>query len=288
MIKLIGLDLDDTLLNSEKKISKEDIKTVKDAIKKGCKIVFTSGRPLSLAVISYYQTIGLTNGEVYYLGFNGEAVYDIYAVNPSKKCIYSDCLNNSDLQMIENSLSFLYTNNTYNVTSYVYKDGEKNNTSICYAQRHNKFIEIEVLYNKVEIEYLNDQFKPSNYSEVHKFMIAGEPSDIEKIYRLIPASLFENFNVVISMPCFIEIFKKGNDKYQGLLYVAKKYQIERNEILAIGDSMNDYEMIKQAHIGIAMGNSCEEVQEVSTFVTRTCEESGVSVALKKFVLSEGK
>ena len=84
------------------------------------------------------------------------------------------------------------------------------------------------------------------------------------------------------MPCFIEVFKKDVDKYQGLLKVAKLYGINEDEIMAFGDSMNDYPMVKNAAIGIAMGNSVAEIKKVSDFVTDDNDHFGITKALKKY------
>ena len=84
------------------------------------------------------------------------------------------------------------------------------------------------------------------------------------------------------MPCFIEIFKKDADKYQGLVKVAKMYGIKENEIMAFGDSMNDYPMIKNAYVGVAMGNSVDMIKEVSNYITDDNDHYGITKALKKY------
>ena len=68
MIKIIGFDLDDTLLNSKKEIG--DKEAILKAIDNGVKVVFCSGRPLVKQTIDYYKELGLSQ-DTYYVAYNG-------------------------------------------------------------------------------------------------------------------------------------------------------------------------------------------------------------------------
>lgn len=73
MVKLIGIDMDGTLLDPQSKLSEENIKAIKYATSKGIDVVIASGRPVCESMRDYYKLLGLKS---YYVGFNGAVVYD--------------------------------------------------------------------------------------------------------------------------------------------------------------------------------------------------------------------
>jgi len=83
----------------------------------------------------------------------------------------------------------------------------------------------------------------------------------------------------------LEILRKGTSKWTGLSRVARKMGIRDEEILAIGDEINDLEMIENAGIGVAMGNSHKAVKEAADFVTEDTEHEGLAVALHRFLFA---
>ncbi len=82
----------------------------------------------------------------------------------------------------------------------------------------------------------------------------------------------------------VEVFTRGVSKRLGLEMIAARLDVNREEIMAIGDHMNDLEMIHWAGVGVAMGNALEEVQEIADYVTGSVEEDGVAQAIRRFIL----
>ncbi|WML46527.1 Cof-type HAD-IIB family hydrolase [Neobacillus sp. PS3-40] len=82
----------------------------------------------------------------------------------------------------------------------------------------------------------------------------------------------------------LEVNAAGINKAKGLEIVCEKLGIEMNHVMAIGDSLNDIAMIKEAGLGVAMGNAQEVVKETADWVTATNNEDGVAVAIRKWVL----
>ena len=115
-------------------------------------------------------------------------------------------------------------------------------------------------------------------------MISGKPELVNKLFDCISKDLTNDFEVLISMPFFIEVYKKNNDKYQSLLKVADEYGISSDEIMTFGDSLNDYTLVKNGKIGIAMGNSVPKVKEVASYVASDNDHYGVTEALVRYGL----
>ena len=266
MVKLIGFDLDDTLLNSQKEIG--DKEAIVEAINKGVKIVFCSGRPLVKQTIDYYQELSFVD-EAYYVAYNGVVIYKV----KNSEIVYMNNLKNFDLKAIYDVVKKEADLLDGDYALYVHYD------NTVYTDRLNYFVNLENQYNHIDV--IEREYWKEKDFVAHKFMVGGDPKDIAILYDKIKDK-FSEYTCLISMPCFIEIFNRDADKYQGLVRVAEMYGIEKNEIMAFGDSMNDYPMIKNAHIGVAMGNSVAAIKEVSTFVTDDNDHFGITKALKKY------
>ena len=275
MIKLVGFDLDDTLLNSKKEI--QDIDAVKELIKNGVKICFCSGRPYVKTVKDYYQVLGLTN-DTYYVAFNGVSVYKI----DNDELLYGDFLSKDEVVKITTVINKAIIEN-FNEEDFAMYSYRLDNTVI--STRLNQYVLLEEKFNNAKIEVGNFYLAPESSQ---KIMISGEPELIKKLFSIVNDKLKDDFEILISMPFFIEVYKKNNDKYQSLVRVANEYNIKKDEIMGFGDSLNDYPLVKNAEIGIAMANSVEEVKKVASFVTLDNDHYGVTIALEKYGLINKK
>jgi Cof subfamily protein (haloacid dehalogenase superfamily) len=82
----------------------------------------------------------------------------------------------------------------------------------------------------------------------------------------------------------IEIYVPGISKQVGIAYVADHLGVRQEETMAIGDHLNDIEMLRWAGIGVAMGDTLPEVQAAANHVTSGYREDGVARAIEHFVL----
>ena len=81
----------------------------------------------------------------------------------------------------------------------------------------------------------------------------------------------------------IEINDENTSKWEAIKCLCKKLHINEDEVMTIGDSGNDYEMIKRAGLGVCMKNGFDEVKDVSDYVTDGIEEDGFYKAVKMFI-----
>ncbi|MGL4282527.1 MAG: HAD-IIB family hydrolase [Eubacterium aggregans] len=82
----------------------------------------------------------------------------------------------------------------------------------------------------------------------------------------------------------LEINNPTANKGDGLKHLCGRLNISGDEVMAIGDSNNDIEMLKYAGLAVAMGNGGELVKQVSDYVTTTNDDGGVALALDRFIL----
>lgn len=94
----------------------------------------------------------------------------------------------------------------------------------------------------------------------------------------------QQLEVSNSSPTNIEINAVGVNKANGLLHVCERLGISMDEVIAMGDSLNDIEMIKAVGCGVAMGNAQNEVKKAADWITDTNEEDGVAKAIRYWVL----
>lgn len=88
-----------------------------------------------------------------------------------------------------------------------------------------------------------------------------------------------------SHPSNIELNPKGINKASGIRQVCGMLGIDMSQVIAMGDSLNDESMIREAGLGVAMGNAQEEIKKLADVVTGTNEEHGVAQIIKQYVLS---
>jgi Cof subfamily protein (haloacid dehalogenase superfamily) len=85
---------------------------------------------------------------------------------------------------------------------------------------------------------------------------------------------------------FLEIMTPGNSKWRALSVLIEKAGLTPEQVICIGDEINDLEMIRHAGLGVAMGNAIPAVKAVAAHVTRTNEEDGVAHVVERFLLKE--
>ena len=95
---------------------------------------------------------------------------------------------------------------------------------------------------------------------------------------------YEDLEVVSSSPSNFEVMNKGTSKGRAVKVLADILNINREEIMCLGDSENDLSMIEFAGLGVAMGNAEEFLKEKADYITDTNENDGVAKAIEKFVL----
>ena len=84
---------------------------------------------------------------------------------------------------------------------------------------------------------------------------------------------------------FLECAAKGSGKAEAMLYAADSLGISRKNIYAIGDSINDLDMLQNAGHSVAMFNSSRKIKGIADYISTSCRNGGVSYAIEKFILN---
>lgn len=269
MIKLIAIDMDGTLLDSGKKLPKENIEAIREAASEGVKIVICTGRS-QRGVEPYFEQLGFDEKEYVILN-NGCSVqetlnWSLLHKNDFSKEQMLDLIgyvnNNADIDIV------LATNKDYyfvgeNPSKVTKKDAEMVFTKL------NSISEKEL--NLIKIP-------------VFKAMYMGEQKAVDAFQSQCESKLNESYSGVRSQSFLYEVLPQNCNKASGLAYLAKYLQISPSEIMAIGDANNDLEMLQFAGVSIAMDNASDFIKQQVNWVTKSNDEAGVAHAIRKFIL----
>ncbi len=261
--KLIAIDMDGTMLNTKHEVSKENVDMVKKAIEQGKEVVISTGRS-SVALKRYVQQ------------FDFKSPFIVYNGAGLKYLETEDYIARTDLEfevakeVCEKGLE-LGTTVLMWADDKLYVTGSKAGIKFYAFHSGTDFVEIE------SIEELKGK-------GIHKVMFSDSVENIRKLYSVFVDDSYDKSNFTISIPQILEFFNKKASKGDAVLNYAKTLGIKQEEIICIGDGMNDISMIKMAGLGVAMGNACEELKAVADYVTKTNDENGVAYTIEKFML----
>lgn len=270
MIKLIAVDMDGTLLQSNNQIEEETKAILKKADLAGIKIVPASGRPLP-GVIPYMKELGITGDNNYAVLYNGGLVQSF-----SGNVLISHQFNYDEFR------------------KFIQLQKQNPGVNLHFMKEHDYW----TLDRKISVKMAKmasvsgTPLIIKDFDEVpsdFKFIKAEYTGPKEKLDHLgenFPAWL-NNYNVARSDPMIWEINKAEASKGKGVHQLAQKLGIKDEEVMIFGDQGNDMSMFNNpAFYKIAMGNAIDAIKNRADFVTRTNDEAGIAYAIKKLVLEK--
>lgn len=289
MLKLVAIDLDGTMLNQYGIVTQKTKNSIKKAQENGIEIMIASGRPID-SVKTISKEIGSEN---YFISGNGSIIYDI----KKDEIIYENVLKKQKaLEIIkiceENSIFY----NVYTEKEIIAKNLQYN---VLYYHKENltKSEEDKTHVNIVEDIY--DYIEKTD-SKVLKVMICDkhqtifnaiirklkEVDDIEvlEVSHMSRKIIRQGTEEIPIEYFYTEISAKNVDKWTALEFLKEKLQISSDEIVAIGDNVNDKKMIEKSGYGIAMGQSAPQIKEIADYITDSNVDDGVANALDKLLL----
>ncbi len=271
-IKMIGLDLDGTLLNSRKELTEYTRTVMKRAIEQGVVVPVATGRPIS-AVPAELQTFP---GMRYMVTANGARIVDV----EKDEVIYENLL---PVESAEKVLDIL---KKYDTIHEVFIDGKgytygKGLENVYHYFKEPSMAEY-LLTTRTPVEDVSQTLRQMNKNadKVHGVFhnLEERRKALERLKEV------SGIDVTAAFGNTIEVNQAGTNKGLGLLNLGKLLGIQREEIMACGDGMNDYEMLKAVGFGVAMENGHSRVKEIADYITGTNDEDGVAKAIEKFVL----
>ena len=263
--KLVAVDMDGTLLNSNGKIGEDTINVIEKVIDKGILFVVASGRPIQ--GIKKYKNILNIKGPA--ITYNGAMIVSL----ENGEILYEQSLKKSDAEKILN------IGNIKKITMCVWSKNQ---------------LYVNIINDKVNNYIKLSGVKPiliSDYQEllknpISKILWYDTVEKIEEVRKELSVDLFEEVTFCTSQPIFLEFFNSKVSKGKALEFIGKSYSISSQDMIAIGDGANDLSMIQYAGLGVAMGNASEEIKKYAKFITTSNDENGVGEVLDKFIFQD--
>lgn len=290
MYKLIAIDLDGTMLNKYGIITQNTKDVIKKVQEKGIEVIIASGRTIN-SVKNFSKEI---NSENYFISGNGAITYDI----KNDKILYENVLSKNKAQQVikiceENSIYYsVYTENgiitknlNYN-TLYYYKENlnkeEKEKTHINIVQDVYNYIE-EKDEKILKIMICdNNQLVFKSILKKIKEITDIEILDVSHMSR----KLIKQGTEEIALEYFYtEITSRNVDKWNALERLIEMLNITKEEVITIGDNANDIKMIRNAGLGVAMGESAPYIKDQANIVTESNDNDGVAKILQQYLLN---
>ena len=285
MIKLIASDMDGTLLNEKMEVSDRNIQAIKDAQNTGIEFLIATGRGLS-------EAEPFLRNQVHpgYITLNGAEVFDnkgeMISSNPisaesqnkvvdyfHKYDIYFEVVTNKGIFSNDREAR---VNNLANLLVKL-NPGTSFKQALRDTQERVKMMPMNFVDSYDHI--FNDQsfkiMKLIGFNEHQHKVLAPMKKEITKNIK--------DVVVTSSSPNNVEINSIDAQKGIALLQYAKKRNISPDEIMAIGDNLNDYSMIRDAGVGVAMKNAIPAIKEIAQIETDNNANDGVAQIIEKTI-----
>ena len=274
-LDLIAFDLDGTVLNSNSVISERNYSALRKAHEQGVKLVPCTGRSLYELPIELNNLIDEFGFSVFphIITDNGAQVYDL----PKKELLYTKNISRETalaiLKQGRKELALIYG-------SFGIQGATDNRGIVWQAEEAKPFVrKYQEMWDipTADLEELIEW----NGGLVKVSMNFAFADDRKKCFR--EFSAWPGLALSSSAPGNIEFMQEGISKGEALDFVSRYSGIPLERIMAIGDNLNDLEMILRAGFGVAMGNAIPELKEKASWVTAVNDEDGFAKAIEKML-----
>lgn len=262
MIKLVALDLDNTLLTNDKRISEVNEKALKALAAKGVKVVLCTGRPIN-AIWHYIEQLGLTQPDDFTITFNGALVIN----NTSRTVLAQQGITKAELKPLHDfsqanqfPMDVLDFEQVYPMTDLVASTYQ--------------------LGGNIKFEPMTfDQLPDKLYAKV---VAAQKPEILDRLTDALPTELKQQYHVARSQPHILEFLSPTTDKAVGLHALLAHFGWDERQLMAFGDAENDTGMLKAAQVGVAMANAQPEIAALTQYHTASNEDDGVAQFVNQY------
>lgn len=268
--KIIALDLDNTLLTGEKKISPATLNTLLKVQESGVRLVLASGRPTH-GIAPYAEELSMSQYGGYIISYNGGKL--------------TSCQDNTIL--IRNTIDLPLIPKIYEI---VHSFGlpllsYKRSTIITESPTNEHVLYESKINGGMPIEGVSDLIAALDRPPF-KLMVMGEPAELAQVRYSLESSLGKDLSFHTPTPTLLDIVPSNVDKSNALEFLLRDLDIDKAELIAVGDSYNDVRMIQMAGLGVAMANATEAVKQCARYVTKANDEDGIAHLIHKYVLTD--
>lgn len=254
---LLVTDLDRTLLDEHAQVPECCLEKIRQFTQAGGLFTVATGRP-TRGVLQYPRLVSLLNAPL--ISYNGACIYDPIR----QKTLWRACLPRNVESVIGSALT-----NFPKVGGLIFR-GDADLTTVVQPNLQTHEVVWVREHYKAQERSLQENPHPWN-----KVVLAGPEEEMTRCAAYIREHMITPVNAILSEGTFLEIIADGTNKGNALRQVAEQMNIEQTRVLAIGDSMNDIEMIRWAGIGGAVANAEEAVAQAADWIVADHTKFGI-------------
>jgi Cof subfamily protein (haloacid dehalogenase superfamily) len=271
-VRLLVLDIDGTLLDPAGQLTAPTVTAVRAAVAAGCVVTLATGRrfrtarPIA-AALGLELPILVQNGALVKDSLTEEVLYHRH-LSCTAAAVAIEYLWHAGLQPIVYENVFV-GERVY--TGPAERDGEVNGAY--FARRPDDYLRCQT------VEALVPTVAPLEVAAV---------DDAARLSAVAPGLIHPGIRLINTTYSggdgFLEVLDAGCSKAEALHDLARRLNIPMAQTMAIGDNLNDLELLEAAGVGVAMGNARPEVLALAREVTASNADDGVAKAIARFVL----
>lgn len=263
-VRLLAIDLDGTLLRSDKQVTRVTADAIAAATKAGVRVVLATARP-PRATLPYYSGLGL---DTLMINYNGALIHD-----PAKRRHLFHLPMDADL-----------AGEIIDTARRAYK-GCVVSVEILdrwYTDHYDETLPIET--GRVFTPDFVGPLEAFLTRPVTKLMLLAQPEHLRKVIEAVQRKHGDSVNLSQSEMHMLLVMNRGASKGKALARVAEHYGVEQPATMAIGDAPNDVSMLRWAQLGVAMGNGWQAALDAANVVVASNDDNGVAQAIQRYVL----
>lgn len=264
-ISLVITDMDKTLLDNDSNISEKNLSSIRKLKINKIKFAVATGRSRG-SLCNFMKKYKLMDEIDYIISMNGVSIYDIKS-GEEYDFGYVD-------EKIINEVYDYYKD--YDVSFAVHEG----NCLIC--SKKTIYTDIECEVNGYGVSEVTN-FTGAINKKYAKLMLIGDKCIVDSIHSKLAQINPKNFNFFKSHDYFLEIVKTGVSKGNALVKLCELKNIDISNVMAVGDNLNDLDMIKNSGFGVAVENAHEELKKYANFITKSNNENGFAYACDELI-----
>ncbi|WP_134699985.1 Cof-type HAD-IIB family hydrolase [Ammoniphilus sp. YIM 78166] len=266
MYKLITIDVDDTLLNDELRVTDATRNSLREAMEHGVMVTLATGRMFASAKqiaeqIHFNVPLITYQGSLVKNLLDGQVLYERFVPAPITKLLYEYANKHQ-----------LHLQGYYNDQLIAVEDNER----------------IKEYSRMAKVPYLIQPVSELVSKPMTKLLFFDEPEILDHHQKELKGLIGDEVHITKSKPFFLEILHKEGTKGDAVRFLAHHFDCDLSQVIAIGDSWNDHEMLEVAGLGVAMENAVDSLKQIADYVTKSNNEDGIKHVIDKFVFGRSK
>jgi Cof subfamily protein (haloacid dehalogenase superfamily) len=265
MYRLAAIDLDGTLLTTDKRVSQRSVDALRAWQARGFKVVLATARPF-YRISKYLRMLDLASEDNYAIAFNGGIVMRADGMER----IHSHSFSYGE---IAGAVAY---GDSIGVPIFVYVEDRilSNQENPVYREK-NPDVKFEVVEHLKAVDWKSQT--------VYKIAYVGTPDVVKEMRKTLPFEFEQKYEVSSSVPQFVDLVPLGTSKAKALEMIGARVGIPATEMVAFGDEDNDAPLLGYAGLAVAMGNASDVIKEIADVVCESNANDGVAQFLEELL-----